>query len=338
MSCELNIGQFSQMEWNRLIERSNNLSLQQLWEYGEAKQKTSSWKVVRMIFHDNGKVFGAAQASLRSIPFTNKGLIWIARAPLVLETDDKDHSLLIEQMLEKLKTYWVDQRMMYLRIAPSFKLSEANERLIQKIGYKKTNANPGWTSAKLDLLFTTEALERQMRKNWRQCLKKSEKLNVKITTDGSDELVRIFICDLTSFIEKKKFKTSATPKFIEALHAFSKNEKTLQVYSANLDAKHLGSIIIANYGNTAYYLSGAVNEEGRGLGVNHNLLWNAIIGAQKRGCRWFDVGGAHAINTPPGILYFKQGLGGREYQLFPEIEAYPPKLIYWLLNRIISKK
>ena len=95
---------------------------------------------------------------------------------------------------------------------------------------------------------------------------------------------------------------------------------------------------IAYYGDTAFYLAGAANEAGRKISAKHNLLWRAIQQAQGKGCRWFDLGGAHPINTPPGILYFKQGLGGQEYQLMPEIEAYPTGWTYKLLKKIIAAK
>jgi len=338
MSCELKIRQFDQSEWNQLIAESPDLCLQQLWQYGEAKQQIGSWQTVRMVFLQNEKIVGAAQAALRLIPIINMGLIWLSRAPLILDTETENKDLLTAQILEQLKKYWVDQKRLYLRIAPSFSFSAANEQLVKKLGYKMTTKNQGWTSYKLDLSLTLEVLESQFRKNWRQCLKKSQDLGVKVTSNGTDEIMRTFISDLESLIENKKLKTSATPTLIKAIYDFSRNENTLQIYSADVDGRHLGSIIIAYYGKTGFYLAGAVNEEGRRSGANHNLLWHAVTMAKSSGYRWFDVGGAHPINTPPGILYFKQGLGGQQYQLFPEIEAYSPGLVYKLLNRIISNK
>jgi hypothetical protein len=44
------------------------------------------------------------------------------------------------------------------------------------------------------------------------------------------------------------------------------------------------------------------------------LCWQVALEVQRRGCRWFDLGGKRAGATEP----FKRGMGGVEYTLLNE--------------------
>ncbi len=309
-----------------------------MWQYGEAKQQGGHWKTIRMTFAQDGRVIGAAQANLRMLPFVNRGLIWLSRAPLLFDADEQSQASQLEAIFEQLKEYWVNRQKMYLRIAPNVAFSKENLSLFARLGYSIISSSPGWTSMRIDLTLPLDTLMKQMRKNWRQSLQKSMESKMVINEGLTTELLKKFSLDLRELRQTKDFRGGVTSEFVGAIIKCSSDETILRVFSAELAGQHLGSIIIAYYGDMAFYLAGAVNDIGRHISANHNLLWQAIQHARSEGYRWFDLGGAHPVNTPPGILYFKQGLGGQEYQLMSEIEACPAGWTYKILKKIIAAK
>ena len=76
------------------------------------------------------------------------------------------------------------------------------------------------------------------------------------------------------------------------------------------------------HGDTATYLIGNTNAEGRRVQANYAMLWQAIIDAKSLGCGWYDLGGLNK-NTPKGVAGFKSGLNGDNYQLVGEVRTLP---------------
>ncbi len=80
-------------------------------------------------------------------------------------------------------------------------------------------------------------------------------------------------------------------------------------------------LVSIRHGDTATYLIGITNNEGRELQVNYALLWQAILDAKKNGCMWFDIGGLDAT-TPKGIAHFKKGVQSDPYYLIGEWRGF----------------
>jgi lipid II:glycine glycyltransferase (peptidoglycan interpeptide bridge formation enzyme) len=142
------------------------------------------------------------------------------------------------------------------------------------------------------------------------------------------------LIEYKDLLARKKFKPGVTPELIVNIQKLLPEERKILVFSGRHDGKKLGSILIASSGKTCTYFVGSTNSNGREMNVNYYLLWNAICEMQRRGCKWFDVGGAHPDNTPPGILHFKRGLRGKPYQLMGETEAYQD----CFFNKMIKKR
>ncbi len=127
--------ELDRFEWANIISNNPNLSLIQTWEYGEAKARIGPWKVSRGIFIDRNNTVGAAQAMIRYVPLLKRGFVWINRAPLLVNYIDYHSSYYLE-MLKVLKEYWVDERKMYLRLAPPILFSSVSNDLFENVGFK----------------------------------------------------------------------------------------------------------------------------------------------------------------------------------------------------------
>ncbi len=329
----MEIRAFGQEEWDDIVSTLDDLSLMQTWEFGEAKAQIGPWKVWRAIFREGDETIGAAQAMIRTIPLLNRGLVWINRAPL-LKNKDMLHSDIYVDILKELKRYWVDEKKMYLRIAPPLMAFESSCELFKEAGFLRASKKDGWASEIVDLSRSLEDLRKGLKQKWRNCLNKAERLEVTCELGSSATLMEEMLADYNMLMQNKGFNTSVTPELITALQNLLPNSRKMVIFAGRQKGIKLGSILIATYGNTCMYLIGATNNIGRKANANYYLIWKAICEMKERGYKWFDVGGAHSRNTPRGILHFKRGLCGKPYQLMGEVEAYRGGFI----NKMIRKR
>jgi lipid II:glycine glycyltransferase (peptidoglycan interpeptide bridge formation enzyme) len=329
----MEVREFGQDEWDDIVSGIDSLSLMQTWEFGEAKARTGQWKVSRAAFRKGDETVGAAQVMIRTVPFLNRGLVWVNRAPLMKNCNTAQSDVYID-MLKELKKYWVDGKKMYLRIAPPLMASDENYAIFKKAGYLRTTETDGWASEIVDLSLYLEELRKGLQQKWRNCLNKAERLEVTCKTGSSDILMNEVLDDYKVLLGKIGFGTNLSPELVRTMHGLLPDSRKMLVFAGRQNGAKLGSILIASYGSTCMYLIGATNNTGRKVNANHYLIWNAVCEMKKRGFKWFDVGGAHPDNTLPGILHFKRGLSGKPYQLVGEVETYRDGF----LNRMIRKR
>ena len=322
---------FEQNEWVEIVSQFQDLSLLQTWEYGLAKAQTGSWKVQRGIFLEDEHVVGAFQALVRTIPGLRRGLVWINRGPL-WERDGNANSSLLLRMIEELRRYWVDQRHMYLRVAPSSREGQIEPKSFQEIGYRLDESLSGWASARVDLFQSMEALRGQLQQKWRNCLNKAEKLGLVVESGSGTILFEDFLAEYSRMLADRRYHSSVTSVLLSHLQALLPPERKLWVLAARQGERVLGGILITKYGEAVEYLAGSVNEDGRRVNVGQLLLWRALCEMKDQGYRWFDLGGMDPERTPSGIFHFKAGMGGTPHRLIGEIEAHDGSWISRILR------
>lgn len=335
---KMEIRQFGQEEWNHTVSRFEDLSLTQIWECAEAKAKLGNWKVVRHLFWQGNEIVGAAQGVVRTIPFLRRGLVWINRAPLWRKIGEKESPALLEEMLKGLRKYWVKDKKMYLRIAPPLFDKDENKTILENIGFRVCNPHFKWSSALIDLKKTEEDLYKGLRKRWRQYFRRLKEQNVFCEVYTSFQALNELLLDYQVLANEKGVDISSThPKFVKELQKLLPDNHKMLIFTAIKNQVVLGRLLIARYGNSSVAYVIGKNLPGRKLHINHFLYWEAIKEMKKLGYKWFDVGGANPERTPPGILHFKQGLGGTPYRLIGEFEAYCYGLIPWMIKMMIRR-
>jgi len=329
----MEIRDFEQNEWSLIVSNIDTLSLMQTWEFGETKCRVGPWKVWRAVFYKGEETVGAVQAMIRIVPFLNRGLVWINRAPIIINKYMAQADIYID-MLKELKEYWVDKKNMYLRIAPSLITSGENYAISEKAGYLRATERDGWVSEIVDLSLSLDELRKGLEQKWRNCLNKSERMDVVCEIGSSDIFMEELLGYYKILLRSKGFVSNLTPEYLRTIQNLLPDSRKMLVFIGRRDGERLGGILIASYGNTCIYLIGATNDSGKEVNVSYYLLWNAICEMKKRGFRWLDVGGAHPEDTPLGILHFKRGLKGNLYQLMGEVDAYKDGFI----NRMIKRR
>jgi hypothetical protein len=328
---------FSQDDWTGIISDFQDLNLVQTWEYGEAKVRTGPWKVERSVFLDGDRIVGACQAMVRVLPLLGRGLVWINRGPLWRRLQEGPDVSVLSAMLVELRQCWVEERDMYLLIAPLLYREEILPSPFPPSGFAWVEPVTGWASARLDLFLPLEELRRLLHPKWRNCLKKAERLELLVESSCQDEVFQEVMAEYQKMLEQKGFQPSLTPALIAQWQKFLGMDRKLWGVIGKQGEKRLGAILIARYGNVCEYIVGAVNQAGRAANVNYLLVWQGIVHMKELGYRWFDLGGMHPQSTPPGILHFKSGLAGYPYMLVGEVEAYSGNIMVKAIRRYIRR-
>lgn len=329
----IELREFGQDEWNGIVSSMDALSLMQTWEFGEAKAKTGNWTVSRAVFRKGAEIVGAAQFAIRTIPVLNRGLVWVNRAPLLANGSHNETDVYLE-ILEELRRHWMDKRKMYLRMAPPLAASEENYALVQRAGYSRATSTDGWISEMLDLDLSVDELRKNLDGKWRNCLSKAERCHVECEIGSTDDLMDELLGDYEALLARIGSGASLPPALVRSLQELLPPSRKMVICAARQAGRRLGSILIAPYSDKSMYLIGAINDEGRKVNANHHLIWNAICEMKRRGVKWFDLGGVHPDDTPPGILHFKRGIRGTPYRLMGDVDAMRDG---WL-NRMIRAR
>lgn len=327
---------FSQDDWTGIISEFQDLSLMQTWEYGEAKTRTGPWEVERTIFWEDNRLIGAAQAMVRPLPWLGGGLVWINHGPLWRREPDLAPGS-FSAMLVELRRYWVEERRMYLCLAPPLRLEEADSSLVKAPGYSWIPGTTGWSSALVDLSDSVEQLRQALSKNWRKQLNKAERLGVRCLAGRSAGLFENCLSNYKAHLSSKEIDTNLTPQLAQELQNLLPEERKMWVFEGRYGDEPLGSLLVAGYGDTCMLLALGLNEKGREVHGGYLMHWQALVKMKELGYRRLDLGGVDPRRTLPGILQFKLGLRGEPYQLIGQLDAcgrgWLSRAIKWYARR-----
>ncbi len=323
---------FPQMEWTGLIERFQDLSLLQTWEYGEAKAKGDGWRVERGVFRKGPDIMGAVQAMVRQAPVS--GVVWINRGPLWRLPGGPDDPEIMASMLGLMRAHWTQKQGLYLRVAPV----RTDADPILPAGYQ-TTARLGWASGVLDLTQGLDELRAGLNGKWRGHLSKAERQELDVETGSGPELFNAFLKAHRAFLTARGFATTLTPEILQTMQAELPEKRKFVIFLARQDGEVAGSILIARYGETAEYLAANLSPVGRKKNCGQLLVWRAIEMMKAQGYKTFDLSGLDPERTPQGIRTFKEGLNAKSYRLCNEVEALAgplSRLIRWRVEKALT--
>lgn len=323
---------FDRDEWTGLITGFRDISLLQTWEYGEAKAAEGPWQVERGVFLREGRVVGAVQAMVRSIPVLGGGLVWVNRGPLWRRDDSTDPGHLSE-LLRLGREAWLARRL-YVRVQPPISAP------LSIPGFLSTG-RAGWASATVDLTLPEDTLRSRLGPKWRNHLNKAGRQPLTLTISDDEQGFAAFIDAHTRLLGERGFATTVTPDILRRLRALSPDSHRPVALLAIMGEEVVGSVLVARYGDTAEYLASNLSDVGRKANAGQLLLWRALCDAKARGATRFDLSGMDDVRTPPGIYVFKAEVGGTPYRLNEEIEACRgdplSRLVRWRVQRSLGE-
>ncbi len=327
--------EFSEQTWTALVVTSPHYNLLQTWAYAEAKAATGEWKIVRGVVLQDGHAVGAAQVLIRSLPVFRGGLAWLNRGPMVLD-ERTDRSGLVLSMITAIKSYFVDECGLYLRVAPYLIDEELDADTLDLMKMTQTDIL-GWASAKLDLQRPESEMRKSLKAKWRGHLSKAERSGLTVRHGSDDVLFQDFSRLYSQMLTDKNLATNLSAAFFGTLQEYMPQERKMEVFVAMDGSEVLGSTLIAKYGTCSEFLATTTTAVGRRKNAGQLLLWAAVLEMKAQGYSALDLSGADPKQTPKGILEFKQGLSATPYRLVRELESVGEsivnRVVQWLVNR-----
>jgi lipid II:glycine glycyltransferase (peptidoglycan interpeptide bridge formation enzyme) len=266
---------------------------------------------------------GAAAVRVRCLPMIKRGIAYVSSGPL-LNPSETDNSL--QTVLSALKKHLVEKEghilLVRMAIAPTTGQTVLAEDFAT-LGFLSTDLVRSYKTVLIELMKDETALRAQLHSKWRNMLNQSAKhdLSIEVGTDASfwPRFLRLF----EEMKEAKEFDAGLGPEFFSKLDC--KDAGTV-FFIAQKDGKDIGSVVMSALGETAIYLFGATNTEGRDMRAGYFLIWSAMIHFKKVGCRYYDLGGID-VTTNHGGYQFKTRMGGDITDAAGPFQAVPDGVV-----------
>ena len=297
--------------YNRLFLRCQFSNLFQTWEYGEVKYKIEDWKVFRFLIMEKDIELGICQVLVK-IKYGIFKIIRINRGPIFFNNLNPTRKVeLSNSFFSKTLHHLRRKSISFSFITPEIKYNNEKPKLLSLI-FK--NKFPQFGSSKINLNKSEDELMMSYDGKWRNLLRKAIKFSPKIFkyNNQNDELNE-FINFYADFKKKNNF-SGVNDETIKLLSEYKNDVFKFNLYFIKKDNNMISGLLSIVHGNTATYLIGISNYEGRKINANYLLLNQAIMDAKSNNCKFFDLGGLNS-RTPAGIVRFKNGLNGNNYKL-----------------------
>ena len=319
---QYNFKEITFSEWEIFWKKILHNNLLQSWHYGNAKQQSENWNIIRYVIQDSFNTpIAIIQVLTRKYPFIG-GIARINRGPLLLKDYQEEEKIeivcnILNCLLRELRI----NRCWILQIAPELPDTIDVRHKLNQIGLHKMKTIP-WASAIIDLSENKDTLLMKLNGKWRNCLRKGEKSGVIVKkVDLTESNFKFLISSYNELQNNRSFQGLSTNLIIKLAQdsdetwdfnlffAWQSND----IYETN----PIGQLVSIRSGDTTMYLIGTTNQKGREIQANSVLLWRSILYAQETGSNWFDLGGLNSA-TPKGIAEFKKGLNALPYSLIGE--------------------
>ena len=322
--------------WETLMAKVPQTNLMQAWAYGEARGASKNWRVDRGVFVDaDENSIGLCQALVRRLPVFGDAFVWINRGPLLFG-NGYDSLNTYEMMLAALAQHYVQERRLYMRIAPfqgvgAEELNWANEPVLY------ATQSLGWASSLLNLQTSEECLRAGLHGKWRNALVRAECSEIKIHHGREQGLFQKFLDGHRIHLQRRGDDAGIDPELLQAVQNALPDNQKLYTLIAEAENQFVGGMVMIVYDDTAEYLAGHNDTQGRRMNAGQLLLWTAIVEFHRQGLVQFDLGGMDEVLTPNGIFKFKQRIGEKPYRLPNELESAPKTLVGYVVRHQVRR-
>jgi hypothetical protein len=258
----------------------------------------------------------AALASVRVKPLrgAGTGIAYVSGGPLVRQRDEGDAGEAVALALDALKREYVMRRRMVLRVAPAPGHAAWNSiqaDCFADAGFALAEHLQPYRTMFVDLDRPLADIRAGFAQKWRNSLNKAERQDVRVDEGWDDRLFGEFSALFDELVVRKSFAAPLGPDFYEQVQKQLPEAERMLIAIARVEDEPVAGIVASIHGDTAVYLLGASNDDGRKRNAAYLLQWKVIEAATARGCRWYDLGGVDAESNP-GVYKFKLRMGHEE--------------------------
>lgn len=234
---------------------------------------------------------------------------------------DWQNKHLVKLFMQTIKELATEYRASFVRCRPQLLADDCSQKLFKDLGWRAAPMHlHAQLTRQLDLSQSEDELLAQMRKNTRYEIKKSQKLNIKITQSVDPADIVAFHQLQLETAKRQKFVPFSLNYWQKQFAAFAADDEVL-LYSAYLENQLLAQAFIIFYGHEAAYHYGASTPLARQYPGAYALQWEAIKEAKRRGCSRYNLWGVAAESEKSHRFYslstFKRGFGGADIAYLP---------------------
>lgn len=288
---------------------------------------------------DNGKI--KANVIRHDLPF-GKNYLYIPHGPEInfgeIQSGLKNEA---DNFLKYLKDLGRENKSIFVKMEP---LEDVVMEVIYRKNLKKTkkSVQPIKTVV-MDLNLLEEVLLSKMHHKTRYNIRLAEKKELKLAAGGEPRQRREESQNIKEFWKLLK-KTAKNDNF--STHNYEYYEKLIEFFSGKKDiktkivfevfkGKALAGAILLTFGNTVYYLHGAMDRDYKSWMAPYLMHWEIIKWAKAQGYHYYDFWGIDAKKWP-GVTRFKLGWGGQEVE-YPGSFDLPISKIWYFIYKIARK-
>lgn len=316
--------------WSNILKHfpESNFLQSPLW--AEMNRRIGHKLVVRT-FEDKALYLGIVKDAKRG------RFLEIPGGPLV----DWNDKRLVREVFGSIVEEGKKEKCVFVRFRPQLFATDENKKLISSLASNlKIDLRPApmhlhaQNTVILNLKdVSEEELLMCMRRQTRYEVRRSEKLELSVTEDSSEEMFKEFHSVQSETAKRQGFIPPSERELLAERAAFSPdNLKLYKVSTKEGEAVAYGLILI--YGKEAEYFEAASTDLNRKLPGAYALLWRAMRDLKAEGIERFNLWGI----APPGVenhrysgvTTFKTGFGGENTDFIPAQDIVLNKLRYKL--------
>ena len=241
----------------------------------------------------------------------------------------------LTQFISYIKNLAREQKSIFVKIEP---LQDSVIELLYRAGFKKSSKEvQPHRSVIIDLEKSENELLAEMHHKTRYNIRVGEKRGLQSREKN----------DLESFWKLLKH-TAKNDNF--STHEKSYYEKLLNTPNLharivfvehdvrpldNIKDRLIAGAILLTYGDTLYYLHGAMDRNYKSMMAPYILHWQIIKWAKEQGLKHYDLWGIDSQKWP-GVTRFKLGWGGRQIE-YPDALDLPIRRFWFMMYKILRR-
>lgn len=307
------VGHVSESDWCEWFDRFQDANIYQTWSYGSVRwgEKNLSHLVLRR----DGEIVSLAQLRIIRPRNIRLGIAYLRWGPLcnlhgqMLEPD------VVAAMADALYEEFVEKRGLYLQILPNAfsgsRRAEIFRAAFSRFSSQLSVAAKGYRTLLLDLSPPIEELRKNLERKWRNMLTGAAKNDLRVTEGRSLGEYDVFCKLYDQMWEQKKFTTSVRIEEFRRVQEGLPANQRMRISICEHRERPVAALVCSAIGDSAVYLLGATNEEGRKLKASYVLQWANVESLKSRGARYYDLGGIDPVANP-GVYHFKSGFNGAD--------------------------